>query len=152
MNLADFIIPETDSRELKFIPVVPGRARTLQPAQVQEFNERGFISRLPVFHGDQLLQTARYIRGLVDDAVYAAARARSGMQRGQSLRRIAQGLRAKGVDADDTRAGRSCSTTTARSQARGSATTTERSSRHWSRTGRRTRSVGDGRGWSATVL
>ena len=43
--------------------------------------------------------------GLVDDAVYAAARARSGMQRGQSLRRIAQGLRAKGVDADDTGCG-----------------------------------------------
>jgi regulatory protein len=45
---------------------------------------------------------ARYCRtGLVDDAAYAAARARSGLARGHSLRAIAAGLAAKGVGAAD---------------------------------------------------
>jgi regulatory protein len=39
--------------------------------------------------------------GLVDDAAYAAGRARSGLARGRSLRRIAAGLAAKGVGAAD---------------------------------------------------
>src|SRR6266571_6951794 len=39
--------------------------------------------------------------GLLDDAAYAAGRARSGLARGRSLRRIAAGLAAKGVDAAD---------------------------------------------------
>jgi regulatory protein len=45
---------------------------------------------------------ARYRKtGLVDDAAYAAARARSGLARGRSLRAIAAGLGAKGVGATD---------------------------------------------------
>jgi regulatory protein len=48
---------------------------------------------------------ARYRdRGLVDDAAYAASRARRGVARGRSLRRIAGDLAAKGVDAADTEA------------------------------------------------
>jgi regulatory protein len=39
--------------------------------------------------------------GLIDDAAYAAGRARARLARGQSLRRIAAGLMAKGVGADD---------------------------------------------------
>ena len=39
--------------------------------------------------------------GLIDDAAYAAGRARTRLTRGQSLRRIAAGLMAKGVGADD---------------------------------------------------
>src|ERR1700681_4753581 len=39
--------------------------------------------------------------GLIDDAAYAAGRARARLARGQSLRRIAAGLIAKGVGADD---------------------------------------------------
>jgi regulatory protein len=39
--------------------------------------------------------------GLVDDAAYAGAQARSRLRRGQSLRRIRAGLAAKGVGADD---------------------------------------------------
>jgi|SRR5580704_4136086 regulatory protein len=39
--------------------------------------------------------------GLIDDAAYAAGRARTRLARGQSLRRIAAGLMAKGVGADD---------------------------------------------------
>src|ERR1700722_19676409 len=39
--------------------------------------------------------------GLVDDAVYAAGRARARLRRGQSLRTIRAGLAAKGVGADD---------------------------------------------------
>jgi regulatory protein len=42
--------------------------------------------------------------GLVDDAAYAAGRARSRLRRGQSLRTIRAGLAAKGVGADDTEA------------------------------------------------
>ena len=42
--------------------------------------------------------------GLVDDAAYAGAQARSRLRRGQSLRTIRAGLAAKGVDADDTTA------------------------------------------------
>lgn len=43
---------------------------------------------------------ARYREaGLVDDASYAAGRARRGLDQGRSLRRIAAGLAAKGVDA-----------------------------------------------------
>jgi len=38
---------------------------------------------------------------LIDDAAYAAGRARSGLARGRSLRRIAAGLAAKGVGAAD---------------------------------------------------
>ncbi|HVH80089.1 MAG TPA: RecX family transcriptional regulator [Stellaceae bacterium] len=44
---------------------------------------------------------ARYqASGLVDDAAYAAGRARSRVRRGQSLRRIRAGLAAKGVSAE----------------------------------------------------
>jgi regulatory protein len=39
--------------------------------------------------------------GLVDDAAYAAARARARLRRGQSLRTIRAGLAAKGVGAED---------------------------------------------------
>ena len=39
--------------------------------------------------------------GLLDDAAYAAGRARSGVARGRSLRRIAAGLAQKGVGAED---------------------------------------------------
>src|SRR5215813_10349776 len=38
--------------------------------------------------------------GLVDDASYATAQARSGLRRGQSLRRVRAKLAAKGVDAE----------------------------------------------------
>ena len=45
---------------------------------------------------------ARYRRtGLVDDAAYAAGRARARLRRGQSLRTIRAGLAAKGVGAED---------------------------------------------------
>src|SRR5881227_472475 len=45
---------------------------------------------------------ARYREsGLIDDAAYAATRARGRLARGEPLRRIAAGLAAKGVDADD---------------------------------------------------
>jgi len=37
--------------------------------------------------------------GLLDDAAYAAGRAKSGLARGRSLRRITAGLAAKGIDA-----------------------------------------------------
>jgi regulatory protein len=39
--------------------------------------------------------------GLIDDAAFAAGRARSGLARGRSLRRITAGLAAKGVGAED---------------------------------------------------
>jgi regulatory protein len=39
--------------------------------------------------------------GLIDDAAYAAGRARARLARGQSLRKITAGLMAKGVGADD---------------------------------------------------
>ena len=45
---------------------------------------------------------ARYRKtGLVDDAAYAAGRARARLRRGQSLRTIRAGLAAKGVGAED---------------------------------------------------
>jgi len=45
---------------------------------------------------------ARYREsGLLDDAAYAAARARGRLARGEPLRRIAAGLASKGVDAED---------------------------------------------------
>ncbi|HWB48400.1 MAG TPA: RecX family transcriptional regulator [Stellaceae bacterium] len=45
---------------------------------------------------------ARYrVSGLVDDAAYAAGRARARLRRGQSLRTIRAGLAAKGVGAED---------------------------------------------------
>jgi len=48
---------------------------------------------------------ARYrTSGLVDDAAYAGAQARSGLRRGKSLRTIRAGLAAKGVGAGDTAA------------------------------------------------
>ena len=48
---------------------------------------------------------ARYREtGLVNDAAYAAGRARRGVTQGRSLRRIAAGLAAKGVGAADTAA------------------------------------------------
>src|SRR5580704_11287527 len=48
---------------------------------------------------------ARYREsGLVDDAAYAAARARTRQRRGQSLRTIRAGLAAKGVGAEDAKA------------------------------------------------
>jgi len=48
---------------------------------------------------------ARYrISGLVDDAAYAAGRARARLRRGQSLRTVRAGLAVKGVAADDAEA------------------------------------------------
>ena len=48
---------------------------------------------------------ARYREtGLVDDAAYAAGRARARLRRGQSLQTIRSGLAAKGVAAEDTEA------------------------------------------------
>jgi regulatory protein len=48
---------------------------------------------------------ARYRNsGLVDDAAYAASRARARLRRGQSLRTIRAGLAAKGVGAEDSAA------------------------------------------------
>jgi regulatory protein len=48
---------------------------------------------------------ARYQRsGLVDDAAYAAGRARARLRRGQSLRTIRAGLAAKGVAGEDAEA------------------------------------------------
>jgi regulatory protein len=45
---------------------------------------------------------ARYrATGLLDDAAYAAGRARNGLARGRSLRRIAAGLAVKGVHRED---------------------------------------------------
>ena len=45
---------------------------------------------------------ARYRQsGLLDDAAYAAARARARLARGESLRRIAAGLAAKGIGAEE---------------------------------------------------
>jgi regulatory protein len=45
---------------------------------------------------------ARYLAaGLLDDAAYAAARARARLNRGDSLRRIAAGLAAKGVGTEE---------------------------------------------------
>lgn len=41
------------------------------------------------------------VAGLLDDAAYAAARARRGLAQGRSLRRIAAGLAAKGVGTED---------------------------------------------------
>src|SRR5947209_11151412 len=49
---------------------------------------------------DELVERYR-ASGMIDDAAYAAARARGRLARGEPLRRIAAGLAAKGVDADD---------------------------------------------------
>jgi regulatory protein len=49
---------------------------------------------------DELVERYR-ASGLIDDAAYAAARARGRLGRGEPLRRIAAGLAAKGVDAED---------------------------------------------------
>jgi regulatory protein len=49
---------------------------------------------------DALIANYRAI-GLLDDAAYAAGRAKSGLARGRSLRRIAAGLAAKGIGAED---------------------------------------------------
>src|SRR5437016_2098061 len=46
-------------------------------------------------------ETVRAADALIDDAAYAAGRARARLARGQSLRRIAAGLMAKGVGAED---------------------------------------------------
>ncbi|TMJ59509.1 MAG: hypothetical protein E6G81_08890 [Alphaproteobacteria bacterium] len=49
-----------------------------------------------------IARVARYREsGLLDDAAYAAARARGRLARGEPLRRIAAGLASKGVDAED---------------------------------------------------
>src|SRR6185312_8548227 len=49
---------------------------------------------------DELVERYR-ASGIIDDVVYAAARARGRLARGEPLRRIAAGLAAKGVDAED---------------------------------------------------
>src|SRR3954453_1999746 len=49
---------------------------------------------------DELVERYR-ASGIIDDAAYPAARARAGLARGEPLRRIAAGLAAKGVDAED---------------------------------------------------
>jgi regulatory protein len=49
---------------------------------------------------DELVERYRD-SGLIDDAAYAAGRARNRLARGEPLRKIAAGLAAKGVDAED---------------------------------------------------
>jgi regulatory protein len=49
---------------------------------------------------DALVQRYRD-SGMIDDAAYAATRARGRLKRGEPLRKIAAGLAAKGIDAED---------------------------------------------------
>ena len=62
-------------------------------------------ARGDVLHGADVLIDALIARyrnsGLLDDAAYAASRARTRLARGHSLRRIAAGLAAKGVGAEE---------------------------------------------------
>jgi len=66
------------------------RRRTSDPETLREVG--GLVDALVARYRDS---------GLIDDAVYAAARARGRLKRGEPLRKIAAGLAAKGVDADD---------------------------------------------------
>ena len=66
------------------------RRRMSDPEGLRE--ARALIDALVVRYRDS---------GLIDDAAYASARARGRLARGEPLRKIAAGLAAKGVDADD---------------------------------------------------
>ena len=74
--------------------------RVLQRRAWRRLGNDGEAVRVADAAIDQVVERCRS-RALVDDALYAAARARSGQARGRSLRRIAAGLAAKGVSPED---------------------------------------------------
>jgi len=89
---------------LAYLGRFPSSAANLRRVLLRRVQRRDPLDReaaaaaLPLI--DSLL--ARYREtGLVDDAAYAAGRARSRLRRGQSLRTIRAGLAAKGVGAED---------------------------------------------------
>lgn len=61
------IDPETDTRDLAFVPADPAATRTLRPDQIDHYNEHGFVSPVRVFEPDD----ARRLRAYVDDLLTA---------------------------------------------------------------------------------
>src|SRR5215472_9331211 len=87
---------------LAYLERFPSSAANLRGVLLRRIGRRNPADRDAVIAAAPLVDAliARYREtGVVDDAAYAAARARSRLRRGQSLRTIRVGLAAKGVDA-----------------------------------------------------
>lgn len=68
---ADFVRPDPDERELRFVSASPEAARTLTPEQVRSYNDDGIVGPLPVLDADRTREVARYVTDLVDSVVAA---------------------------------------------------------------------------------
>ena len=66
-------MPQTDAlpdmqRELKFFPVENPNPKSLSPAQIDQFNAKGYIAPLDVFTPGEILANRRYFDGLMEQA------------------------------------------------------------------------------------
>jgi hypothetical protein len=68
---ADFIRPDPDDRQLAFVPADPAGARTITGDQVRQYNEQGFLGRLPLLDTVAAADVRRYVTDLVDHVVAA---------------------------------------------------------------------------------
>jgi len=68
---------EGTERDLRFRPVDPRGAQCLTSAQVEHFNERGFVPRLPLFDPDEAADFRHYMDWLIDEVVSADDRRNS---------------------------------------------------------------------------
>ena len=60
---------EQMDRDLSFHPSDPASATALTKAQVEEFNERGFIAPLGVLSDDEVTEYRRYFDGVLERAL-----------------------------------------------------------------------------------
>ena len=66
-----------DTRDLRFIAADPGSSRTLSASQVEQFNEQGFLSGVPAFDDEEILQIRRYFDALLENVLSADDRRNS---------------------------------------------------------------------------
>jgi non-heme Fe2+,alpha-ketoglutarate-dependent halogenase len=73
----EFVPGDNDLRDLTFRPADPTDARTLSREQVETFNRDGFVSRLPAFSADEILDLKHYVDDLIERVVSAPDRRNS---------------------------------------------------------------------------
>jgi non-haem Fe2+, alpha-ketoglutarate-dependent halogenase len=76
-SLVDYEADAAQLDSLAFIPADPSQCRALKPADIDHFNQEGFVSPLPAFAGPEAASLRSYIDNLVEAVVSAPDRRNS---------------------------------------------------------------------------
>jgi non-heme Fe2+,alpha-ketoglutarate-dependent halogenase len=72
MGSTDFVVdPDNDDRDLAFRPPDPSAATTLTPAQVEHYNEHGFVAPVVIFDAAGAVAVRDYVDGLLESVLSA---------------------------------------------------------------------------------